>query len=247
MPIILSRFVRLVAGTFLLPLTVFAQEPGSEAIAEATQMRDFVGSFMNGQVVTTCANHGYARSEQLSSAYAAWKKPLTQSIEQGEAAMLHRYPEFGGSKESLLAEMTGRYRKDTEPAVAAGVAIACDARLRLLETGVPVPFSGRSGTDHGLRLDIYNQAQMAATCWQVDSISASIVKFDPSGTSEEQWLIDGCGKPVPVSVTYSPRAGGGTNFVVGVKGDALSQAERTQRLDAAKRLLEQVKARQSAP
>jgi hypothetical protein len=175
-------------------------------MAEALQMRDFVASFMHEQVVATCASRGFAQSGRLSAAYVAWKAPLAQSIAQGEGVLLRRYAEFGGSRETLRSEMTKRYRADTEPMVTSNVAAACDARVRLLETGVPVPFSGRSGTDHRLRIDIYNQAQMASTCWQVDSIKASVVNFDPQGKSEERWVVAGCGKPVPVSVTYSPNA-----------------------------------------
>jgi hypothetical protein len=247
MPIVRSARMRVLVGACLMPLHAFAQAPDPAALAEALQMRDFVASFMHEQVAATCASRGFAQADRLSAAYAAWKAPLVQSIEQGEGALLRHYAEFGGSKETLRSEMTKRYRADTEPAVISDVTQACDASVRLLETGVPVPFSGRSGTDHRLRMDIYNQAQMASTCWQVDSIEASVVNFDPQGKSEERWVVAGCGKPVPVSVTYSPRAGGGTDFVVGVQGDALSQPERLQRLEAAKRLLEQAKARSSAP
>jgi hypothetical protein len=237
----------LLAAACLLSAHGFAQEPDEATHAEAVQMRDYIASFMHGQVAATCAARGYTRSEQLSAAYATWKATLAPSIERGEVALLRHYPEFGGSKDAMLALMAERYTRDTEPAIVADVANACDALVRVLKTGIPVPFSGDSGTDHRLRMDIYNQARMAVTCWQIDSISASVIKADPQGSSVERWTLDGCGKPVPVTVTYSPHAAGGTNFAVGVEGNALDREERMRRLEAAKRLLEQAKARPAAP
>ncbi|MEZ0471354.1 hypothetical protein [Luteimonas salinilitoris] len=244
-----SRVLLLVlAIACFAPHDTLAQAPAMspEKYAQAAQMRDFVASFMHGQVVATCAQQGYGRSEQLTASYAAWQEPVADSIAEGETVMLETYPEdFDGSKEKLREEMLKRYRKDTEPVVVSRVGEVCDARLMLLETGLPIPSSGTTATAPTLRADIFSQGMMATTCWAIESIEMSVVKADPAATSEEQWIFSGCGKPVATTVTYSANPTGGTNFVVGMKSDALTPAERRQRLEAAKRQLEEAKKAQA--
>lgn len=221
---------------FFLSAHVSAQSlPPGWTQAEAVAARAFTRDILYGTMVAICKDADYAKQSALEASLSTWKHEHAASVAEGITVALKKDPAKGSTEAAWRSTLGTQIRSEFEPKIRVDVATNCASLLGTLSTGLPVPFSGQTLTSTDLRSDIWKQLPVAVMCLKIESINASVTSTDPATqATDEQWLINGCGKPVPATVHHAPSPAGGTNFYIKLDPNTLKPEEMKARLQAAK-------------
>jgi hypothetical protein len=122
-------------------------------------------------------------------------------------------------------------RKHFEPQIAADPKGRCAAILASIEEdqwskdpALPVPTRGGTLASVTLAQDVYKQALADASCEDIDSVELLVLESTPM-LIREQWTMHGCGKAVPLSITFTPGAAAGTTSFMIKPGAGADPAE----------------------
>lgn len=153
-------------------------------------------------IAAACAQRLPALVVPLRAALAGWEQSYAEEIASGR--------DMDG--ESNVGAPTAEHRAEFERRHAEPLANDapghCAWELRALETGLSLPFNGRSLTDRKIRLAAYLQGQEAyAECGNPASIDAEVLS-ESADVVSERWVFNGCGadadESIPMRVRYAP-------------------------------------------
>ena len=187
--------------------------PSPSAANPTVDATIYVQSMLHEDQVATCSRLRPSLTSRLSSALQGWLREMAQPIERGRIYALEHRKQYGTTADAQRKWAHDTFASQSEPEITAEPDKQCEAVANVLEGGFPVPLHGATLADRTLRIDIYRQAQVAASCLKTDSIDITVLQRTPTFIGE-RWVLQGCGKKVPMTVSITPGSAGTTNFAI---------------------------------
>ena len=200
--------------------------------ADAADGMLFFESVLQGHLVDTCKRLDPELAPQLDAAWTQWLHDRAGRLRNGRAYSLKVFEERGSSEQRESDEIRDGIRARFEPQIAADPQKRCAVILQAIKSdelykdaALPVPARGGTLASPTLTQDVYRQAQVVASCLDTESVELLVLERTPT-LIREQWILHGCGKTVPLHITFTPGATSGTtNFVISPEKSAARAGE----------------------
>jgi hypothetical protein len=188
--------------------------------ADAADGLLFFESVMQGHLVDTCKRLDPESALQLDAARRQWLEDRAGRLRNGRAYSLKVFEERGSNEQKESDQIKEGMRKHFEPQIASDPKKRCATVLASMgadewskDPVLPVPTRGGTLASTTLAEDVYKQAQAAASCMDTESVELLVLERTPT-LIREQWTMHGCGKAVPLGITFTPGTVGTTNFTI---------------------------------
>lgn len=196
--------------------------------ADAADGMLFFDSVIQGHLVDSCKRLDPELAPQLDAAWKQWQQDRAGRLRNGRDYSLKVMAERGSNEQKESDALKEGIRSRFEPQIAADPRKRCAAMLQGLsgdtlnkDASLPVPTRGATLASATLSMDVYKQAQVAASCLDTESVELLVLERTPT-LIREHWILHGCGKAVPLRITFTPGAASGTtNFVISPEKPAI--------------------------